>query len=439
MWTILLILLSILFIVITTTRFQIHPFLALLMAAFLFGVLNGMSPSNVIEVINSGFGGTMAKIGIIILLGIIIGAFLEKTGGANKLASVILKLIGPKRLHMALGLMGYVVSIPVFADSGFIILSPLNKALTRKAGVSLAGTALALGMGLMATHTMVPPTPGPIAAASILNADLGQVILFGLATSLVATLVTVYFAKKIGERIYVSVPEEPDTPSTSMPSTVKSFLPIIIPIVLIVLKSIADYPSKPFGENQFVELIRFLGNPVAALAVGVGFALLLPKKLEIHMLSTTGWVGEGLLSGATILLITCAGGAFGSVLQASDIGTILGTHLDGLGLGLWLPFLIAGAIRAAQGSSTVAIITTASLVAPLLGSLGLDYDIGRVLTVLAIGAGSAVASHANDSFFWVVTQMSNMSVRQGVQVQTVGSTILGLSAILFLVILHLFI
>jgi len=194
MVTILVFLFCIFFIVITSTRFKVHPFLSLLAAAFLFGLLTKMQPDKIIESVNTGFGGTIGNIGIIIVLGIIIGAFLENSGGAQTLANFVLKIVGKKRVHIAMGLIGYIVAIPVFADSGFVILSSLNRALTRKAKLSLAGTAIALSLGLTATHTMVPPTPGPIAAAGIIDADLGLVILFGMVTSFFGLIIPIFFA-----------------------------------------------------------------------------------------------------------------------------------------------------------------------------------------------------------------------------------------------------
>lgn len=442
MLTLLLIVISIVLIVVSTTRFHLHPFLALLGAAFFFGVCSGMPPELIIRTINEGFGSTIGNIGIVIIAGIIIGTFLEKSGGAYRLAEVILNLIGRKRVHAAMAMMGYLVSIPVFADSGFVILSSLNRAVTKKAGISLAGTAIALSLGLMASHTMVPPTPGPIAAAGIIGADLGLVILVGLYASLGGLAVAVVFSQKMGKRILIDpepemAHEEIELRVSRAPSATRSFLPIVIPIVLIVFRSVAEYPTNPFGEGTIREVLRFAGNPVTALMVGVMLSFFLPGKLDRKMLGTSGWVGESLKSAAAIILITGAGGAFGKVLQASDIGVVLGGLAAIPGLGIWLPFLAAAALKSAQGSSTVAIITTASLVAPLMGTMGMDAGLAPAMVVIAIGAGSAVTSHANDSFFWVVSQMSNMTVKQAYQLQSVGSALLGFSSMLFLTLLDM--
>ena len=444
MLIILLILLCIAFIVFSTTRLKLHPFLALLAAALFFGLFSGMPLEQIVVSINEGFGKTVGNIGIIIIAGIIIGAFLEQSGGAYALANVILRLIGQKRIHSAMAIIGYIVSIPVFADSGFIILSPLNKALTKKAGLSLAGTAIALCLGLMATHTMVPPTPGPIAAAGILGADVGLVILIALAVSVGAMVVTTIFAKNVAARVSIDPnpdmsPEQVEKISKEAPSAIKSFLPIVVPLALIVLKSVADFPTEPFGSGEFKTIARFIGNPMIALIIGILLAFLLPKKLDKSMLSATGWVGKALKDAAIIILITGAGGAFGKILQNSDFGVLLGDSVQGSGLGLWLPFLVAAALKSAQGSSTVAIITTASLMLPLLESLGLDGEVSRAMVVVATGAGAAVVSHANDSYFWVVTQMSDMSVKDGYKLLSSGSAILGFSAMIILSGINLFI
>ncbi len=433
---ILLLFLSIIFIVLSTTKLRLHPFLALLFASIAFGLLSRMPLELIIESINTGFGGTLGHIGIVIIAGTIIGTFLEKSGGAFALAESILKKIGKKRIIPAMGIIGYIVSIPVFADSGFVILSPLNKALTKRAGLSLAGTAIVLSLCLMISHTLIPPTPGPIAAAGLLEADLGLVILFGMPISIIVMLLAWLFASKVAARVWIDPnPEltEADIESTMThaPGAFKSILPIATPILLIILKSIADFPTHPLGHGLVFKLSSFLGTPVIALLIGVLLAFTLPKKLQKNMLADSGWVGTGLLNAAIIIMITGAGGVFGKVLQNSGIARIIGDLLSETNLGLWLPFILAAAIKTAQGSSTVAIITTASIVAPLLVTLGLDSAAMRALTVLTIGSGAMVVSHANDSFFWVVTQMSNMEVNTGYKLHSLGTLILGLfSAIL---------
>ena len=435
---------AIVFIIFSTTRLRLHPFLALLFASIAFGILSGMSFDVIIESINSGFGGTLGHIGIVIIAGTIIGTFLEKSGGAFALAERILKMIGAKRLIPAMGIIGYIVSIPVFADSGFVILSPLNKALTKRAGLSLAGTAIVLSLCLTISHTLVPPTPGPIAAAGLLEADLGLVILFALPVSITIMLLAWLFAAKFASRVHIDAnPEmqqaEIDDALQGAPGALHAVLPIFVPIILIVLKSISDFPTSPFGTGTLDKLIGFFGAPVVALLIGVILSFTLPKKLSTDLLSNAGWVGTGLSNAAIIIMITGAGGVFGKVLQNSGIADVLGTSLSGIELGLWLPFILAAAIKTAQGSSTVAIITTASILAPLMAGLGFESPVMRALAVLSIGSGAMVVSHANDSFFWVVTQMSGMDVKTGYKLHSFGTLLLGFSAALLIWLTSLFI
>ncbi len=431
--------LSVVFIVLATARLKLHPFLALLLAAFLFGVLAGGSPTVVLKSINTGFGNTIGYIGIVILAGSIIGTFLEKSGGAARLAERALRLTGERHVPLAMAAVGYVVSMPVFCDSGFVLLAPLNKALSARSGRSLAAGAIALSLGLYATHTMVPPTPGPVAAAGLLEADLGLVILYGLLVSLAAAGAGWAFAVTVAARVRI-VPEIPEADVATAeeeaphrPSTPMSLAPIVLPVLLIVFGSIAGLPAKPLGEGPLRAALDFLGQPVAALMIGVFFAVLLPKRLDRAMLSASGWVGEAVLAAAAIIIITGAGGAFGQVLRDSGIADTIAAGLEGYkGLGIWLPFLVAAGIKTAQGSSTVAIITSAGLMAPLLAPLGLADAPAKALVVVAIGAGAMVVSHANDSYFWVVTQFSQMSVNQGYRLHSLGTLVEGLAAALAL-------
>lgn len=440
MISILLLLLSVVFIILLTVRWNVHPFLALLGAALLFALFSGMNLATLVDSVNNGFGNTLGKIGIVIVLGVIIGAFLEHSGGAFKLAEWILKGIGRKRVHETMGLVGFVVSIPVFADSGFIILNPLNKSLSKRAGLSIVGTATALILGLMITHVLVPPTPGPIAAAGIIGADVGLVMLIGLIVGFISLFVAVAYCKTWGSRTYIDPNPELSEQQISerlktAPGAFKSLLPILIPILLIVGKSLADFRVTEGEElSAGYQLIGFIGSPVIALLIGMFLSFLLPRTWDTKLLSTTGWVGKAMTDASNIILITGAGGIFGSILQQSGIADTLAQALSGASLGIWLPFLLCAAIKTAQGSSTVALITTASIMAPLMGSLGFDTEIQKALVVAAIGAGAMVVSHANDSGFWILTQFSGIDVRTGYRVYTLGTLVVGTFAALLVYI-----
>lgn len=442
--TVLLLILSVVAIILLTTRLHLHPFLALLLVGIGYGLLAGMPLDLIIESINAGFGDTLGKIGLVIVLGVIIGAFLEHSGGAYTMAEKVLQVIGRQRVPTAMGIIGYFVSIPVFADSGYIILSPLAKSLSKRAGITLAGSAVALALGLMVTHTMVPPTPGPIAAAGILNADLGLVMSIGLVVSMLSLVVGLLYVRVYVSKTYIDPNPELDDAAVEAklreaPSAAKSFLPILVPIVLIVIKSIIEFSNDPDGLSAWESLFVFLGSPVIALLIGMFLAFTLPKQFDKEMLSTSGWVGKALQSAATIILITGAGGIFGKILQNSGIADLLGSVLADYPLGIWLPFLLAAAIKTAQGSSTVALITAASILAPLMGVLGFDTPIEIAMAVVAIGAGSAVFSHANDSFFWVVTQLTGMSVNMGYRLYSLGTFVVGVAAALLLFVFSFFV
>ncbi len=445
MYLFLILLVSVFFIVLATTRFQLHPFLALLLAAIFYGIAAGIAPVEVIKIVNEGFGNTLGQIGVIILFGSIIGKFLEKTGGAFLLAERILKFTGKKMISLTLGLAGYVVSIPVFADSGYIILSSLKDSLAAKSKINVIAPTIALSMGLMASHVMMPPTPGPVAAAGILKADIGLVILLGLPVSLFGFLCAWQFAERFSPKTVSNKNTLNESEAFSEANTYTQnngilavILPIAIPIFLIVLKSLAQLPSAPLGNGIMKSTALFIGDPFVALLVGMLLALRLPKQFKINMWSSKGWVGEALLEAAIILLITGAGGAFGKVLQSTALTEVITQQFVFESAGIWLPFIIAAAIKSAQGSSTVAIITTSSLVAPMVASLGLMTPLGLALTVLAIGAGAVVVSHANDSFFWVVTQMSGMNISEGYRFQSGASAVLGISSMVLIFVLSIF-
>src|SRR5690606_3971465 len=425
------ILLSITAIVLLITKLKIHPFLALLLVSIVTGLVSGMEPIGVVSSIQDGFGGTIGKIGLVIILGVLIGAFLEKSGGAMVLANSMLAVIGKKRVITAMGVIGYFISIPVFSDSAFVLLSSLNKSLTKTAGLSLAGNAIALGLGLSCTHALVPPTPGPIAAAGILNADLGIVMGLGLIASGIALAAGLLFAHKVAAKVDLDpgeIQEEPALVDAYRPSLFSSSLPIVVPIVLIIGKSLSTYIADDGWLGYVNYFLTFFGEPVIALLVGFALSLLLPKKLEKHMLSADGWVNEALTDSATIIMVTGAGGIFGAVLQNSGVATTLGNLLTSSSLGILLPFLLAAALKSAQGSSTVASITAASVTAPLMDALGFVSELDKALVVIAIGAGSLVVSHVNDSFFWVFTQMTKMEVKIGYKLHTTGTLVIGVTA-----------
>lgn len=427
-------------ILVAIVKFDIHPFLALFVGAILYGLMAGMPADMIVKSIQEGFGGVLGSIGLLILLGVVMGTFLEKTGGAIVIAEKILSWIGQKSITMAMMLSGYILSIPVFGDSTFIMMNPISKSLSLKGKVPYAATTIALALGATASHSLVPPTPGPIATAGILEADLGMIIFWGLIVSLITLIPSYFFIRKFVTSIPLEAKmaiSDVENLAAKRPSAFKSFLPVLVPLFLIILASIAKYPTQPFGEGALVDTILFMGTPVIALLIGAFLSFSLPTKFDRKILSSTGWIGEAILIAAPVVFITGAGGVFGKMLQNSGIGDLVSGNLSQAGWGIFLPFAIAFALKTAQGSSTVAMITTASIIAPLLGTLGLDSETMRVFAALSIGAGAVAISHANDSFFWAVTQLSGLSIKQGNMSHSIGTMIISFTAIALIYLLTL--
>ncbi len=458
-------------IVLGTSVLKLHPFLTLLLAALVAGFGLGLPGSEVVPTATAGFGSILGGIGIVIVLGTIIGVILERSGAAVTMADVVIRAVGQRFPTLTVSIIGYIVSIPVFCDSGYVILNSLKESLARRTKTSIVAMSVALATGLYATHTLVPPTPGPIAAAGNLGLSnqLGLVILVGLFVALFAAAAGVLWASRFadvdpdGETAHelIESTEEFDQLKQSygsLPGPVAALAPIGVPILLICLGSIAALDADPFGSGTVAEVLTFVGQPVIALLAGVAAALpLVGSKVRVgagagdsasgsadEESGARAWldrfqtsVSDAITASAPILLITGAGGAFGAVIQASDVADYLGSNLSELGIGVFMPFLVAAALKTAQGSSTVALVATSALVAPLVGDLGLDSDMGRVLVVMAIGAGAMAVSHANDSYFWVVTQFSRMSVAQAYRAQTVATLLQGVTAIIVTWILSL--
>jgi len=424
---------AILFIVVATSKWKLHPFIALLIAAYGIALSVGMGYEDIAKKIMSGFGGILAYIGIVIVLGTIIGTILEKSGAAIKMADVILKMVGKKRPALAMSVIGYIVSIPVFCDSGFVILNALKRSMAKELKFSGVAMSVALATGLYSTHTLVPPTPGPTAAAANLMVDnLGLVILIGLFISVFTMLAGYFWAMTVGrkyqsgEDLEIELEKDVDVISKYgvLPSAFKAFAPIFVPILLMAMASLFKLFLKDHSGALFYKVILFLGTPTNALFIGLFFASALLPAWNEETLS--GWMGEGVKAAGEILIITGAGGALGEILKASGIGDFLGSSLQTLNLGIFVPFIIAAALKTAQGGTTPAMIITSSIVYPIMGSLGLASEMGAVLTVMAIGAGGMIVSHANDSFFWVVSRFSQMDVPTALRAYTLATLLQGI-------------
>lgn len=435
-----LILVAVIVMVLAITKLKMHPFIVLTVIAIGVGLLSGLGTEETIKLVKTGFGDIMANIGIVILAGTIIGTILEKTGAALTMANTILRWVGKDKSVLTMGITGFVTGIPVFCDSGFVILSPISRALAAQSNTSLAVMATALSGGLYVTHCLVPPTPGPLAMAGNLGADLGLLIVVGLLVSIPTMIVSVIYAKKVASKI--DIPANPENTVEELtekygklPGALHSFSPILVPIVLIALKSIGEFPSHPFGEGALPQFTSFIGNPVVALILGIFLAMTLIPVSEKK--DTLEWVSTGVVHSAAILAITGAGGSFGAILKTLPIADALSGSMLNASMGVFLPFLIAMLLKTAMGASTVAMIVTSTMMAPLMGAMGMTSEISKILVVLAIGAGSMTVSHANDSYFWVVSQFSDMNTSQAYKCQTGLTLVQGITTIVVVFILSL--
>lgn len=430
------------FIIVATAKVNLHAFLALLVAAYGTALVAGIDPKKAATLVTDGFGGVLGYIGIVILAGTIIGTALEKSGAAIVIAESILDLIGEEYTTEVMAITGSVVSIPVFCDSGFVIFSGLNRSLAKRSALSLSTLGVALAGGLYVTHVFVPPTPGPIATAGILGADIGLVMIAGIVVSLPVVFIAAKWADKVASQYHIDPApdmtiEDIKDEYGELPSRAASFAPILLPIALIALGSIASYPkaeNPAFITGPPQRWLLFFGDPAVALIIGafIAFTIVPDFKDEI----TNEWVTEGIKNAAVIIAVTGAGGAFGSVLGALPLKGFISNTFGGLGIGLLAAFIIAAALKTALGSSTVAILTTASLVAPLLGPLDLATQWGKIFAVLAIGAGSMTVSHANDSYFWIITEFTGMEAATAYQAWTLATLALGVVSFAWIFILQ---
>lgn len=429
-------------IIVITAVWKIHPLPVLLLGGFIFGVCSQYGVLETLNLLSTGFGNTIKSIGLVIIAGTVIGCFMEQRGALKVIAGKIIALTGEKRTPLAMSIIGYVVSICIFCDSAFIILIGLWKKIGTLAKLPLAVGATALSMGLFASHCFIPPTPGPLAAMSMLSADFGYVLLFGSIAALGATAAGYLYAVHAGRNEILG--SGPETAETAAGSEMVfqhhwsiAFLPIVIPLLLIGLNSVAGVCKKSLSP-AFVDFMAAAGHPVTALTIGALIAVFLIGKCRQTELTVDGLMGKAVLDAANILAITGAGGAFGEVLKKVDFSAMMPQHIHSMGIfALLIPLAFAAVLKIAQGSSTLAILTAASVTAPLLDVLHLTSPAMRALACCAVCCGGMIVSHANDSFFWVVVKFSGMNVRQGLKLQTLGTLVSGAAAAVIILLLAL--
>lgn len=439
------------------SRWRVHPFLAILAIALVYGLIGGIPLTDqddetpgIATVIGEGFSGIFTSIGIVIILGALIGLILEKTGGGFQMADAMVNTVGKRYPVLATQLMGFVVSIAVFCDSGFLVLNPIRRALVRRTGSASAAMTVAMASGLYISHVFIPPTPGPIAAATTLGLEDNLILVIGMGFVVsIPALVVAYFVSNWLTK-GVTTPEDEEITDDDveaeyealresygkLPGKLVSFLPIAVPILAMAFGSVVTMAG---WEGFFAELFEFFGIPVIALALGLVVALVL-LGMQHRMSELQDVTEETLRVTGPILFITGAGGVLGAVIAATPVIDYITEVAPGFAsIGLFFPFIVSAVLKTAQGSSTVAMVTSAGIVVPLLDLLGLQSDVEIALAVMAIAAGAMTVSHANDSYFWVVTRFGNLTVQQGYRTHTVTTGIMGVTSIIFIWLLGLFV
>lgn len=449
---------AIILMILMISKFKVHPFLALMSISLVLAIVAGIDLSKIPAMIGVGFSGTFKSIGIVIIFGTIIGTVLEKTGAALKLADMVVKLVGQRRPELAMLIMGWVVGIPVFCDSGFVVLNSIREALYKKISASPVAMSVALSGGLYASHVFIPPTPGPIAAAGTLGlgGNLLLVIIMGTVVSVPVLVAVYFFSKSIAKSVTISDKEADATITASYEELLKKFgklpcgflslAPIIMPIIFMAVGSVIDVLAKQGMLDKAAllpKIFLFLGNPIIALAIGVIFCVFLLAETK-KMREFDHITNESLKIAGPILFITAAGGVLGNVITEAGFVNFIKENASTIkAIGIFFPFIISAVLKTAQGSSTVAIITTASIMGAfsdgnsLMHTLGFTSEISAALCVMAIASGAMCVSHANDSYFWVVTNFSKMTADQGYRTQTAMTFIMGVVGMISVYILSL--
>ncbi len=439
---------ALVFVLLSIIKFKLHPFLALLIGGLLMGILSGMKLTDIANGLASGFGGTMEGIGIIIILGVALGNLLHLSGATGQIASLMLKMTGKKNAPLAVNLTGYIVSIPVFFDAAFVILINLVKSLSRKGKVPFITLATALSVGLITTHALVIPTPGPIAVAGTMGANIGWFLLYSIIVSLPASIIGgVVYGNILGKRKEYredfansfddidEYEEGKEDKNVKLPSGGLGIFLIFLPIIIILLGTVASLFLEK--DTALYVFFNFIGNKNIALLIGVIVAYICLRtyiKQSFNDIVTDAATQSGI-----ILAITGAGGAFGKIINNTGIGELLVEGMSGLTAGAGIAmiiaaFIISQVLRAAQGSTTVALVTTSAIFAPIIAGMA---GVSPILVGLAICAGGIGISLPNDSGFWVVNRFGKFNLKQTMQTWTVGGTISGVTALIIIIILGL--
>jgi gluconate:H+ symporter, GntP family len=431
---------AIVFIVIACSRFKWHPFLALLIAALFTGLAVGLPLKDIALTANEGFGNMMTHIGLVVVLGTLIGTVLEKSGATLCIADAIIRFFGKDKPVLAITVIGTVVGIPIFCDSGFVILNGLTKPLSRESKKSYTAIVNGLAGGLYITHTLLPPHPGSLAGAANLGLGqhLGTVILTGLLISIPATIMCWLFASRFLNKInkYEAADEIKEEELFHLPALWKSILPVIVPVLLIAAGSAAELFTLPAMVKS---VLVFFGSPVIALLMGLIFSLLLVKEKGTKLFNS--WMVEAISHAGPILILVGAGGVFGNVLKKTPLAELVHQWVSS---GSFSPFaflLIAYAVgcllKTAQGSTTSAIIVATSILAPIAFIAGFKEPLQLSLLLSATAAGAMMVSHANDAYFWVIAQFSGLTMQETYRSFSLLSIVLSVASLVFILLLAL--
>ena len=425
------IIILILWIIVGTTYLKLHPFLVLFLGSIFLCFYLKIPLSDIPKFLFTGFSETIKKIGLLIVFGTIIGATLELTNATSSIANYIINRFKNIPLQFKIGFIGYIISIPVFCDAAFIILSKTIRSISKKSNIPLKSLGVALSTGLFAPHVLVPPTPGPLAAASNLRLEnfplliiIGGILAFILVIVGSSYSFLIFRKSKFDYSTFINKDF-----ANKNPNLYDSIIPIFIPVVLMAMGTLLENIST-LKKLDFI--FGFLGSPSFALFVGVLLSFRLIKfNPEIKLKNC---IKKGVFSAFPIILITGMGGTLGFIMQKIPLGEVINNYSFDFGAVLLIPFFISSTFKTVQGSSTVAIITTSTIVYPLLSSLGIDNEIDKIWTILSIGVGSMTVSHTNDSYFWIVSEMSGISVENTLKYHTTATLIQGVSGIVFILI-----
>lgn len=429
--------LTISWIILGTTRFKLHPFLVLLSASIFLGIGTGIPLNELAGIVGKGMGKTMQGIGLLILFGTTIGVVLEVSNATQSIANALLAGLSKLPLPYAVSCIGYLVAIPVFCDSAFVILSALNKRLSQQTKTPLVALTVALSTGLFAPHVLVPPTPGPLAAAANLELNnLFLLVLFGGILALILVFAGAAYAHYLSNKLpYLAqdITLEKEVTINNLPQLGKAIAPILIPILLMAVGTVIQFLPVHQNKSILLPLLQMICSPSFALGIGMLLAFRLLKSSSVSLNEV---IDKSIQTAAPILIITAMGGTLGLIIQQLPLTEFLENYSNQNSIGLLLPFLLAAGLKTAQGSSTVAIITTSSIVFPLLGILGLESEMGKVWVILAVGVGSMTISHANDSYFWIVSQMGGMDIKTAYRNHSFATFLQGAFGIFLILIGH---